>query len=111
MARCSRATSILLLSCLSVCVLPIGAARAGVVGDIVQDTHNFNSTIFFVSPLGQTFTAQSSSYARVAIMVTDVNANSGGPQLTLTLYDGSGFSGTVLRTQTVPAPVGAPAVR
>lgn len=76
----------------------LAPARAGT---ILQDQHNFNSTIFFHEPFGQSFTAEDANIAAIAFYVTDANAHVGPDfSIVMHLYAGVGDGGTLLATKT-----------
>jgi hypothetical protein len=79
-----------------------GFATAAHAADTTQvESGNRALTLSFYSPLGQTFTAAGADLLSFGFQLQSLNpAQANGP-ITFTLYNGSGFGGSVLATQTV----------
>jgi hypothetical protein len=84
--------------------LTSGAMQAGVIV-IDQPSENGTMQIQVSSPFGQSFTAVSSSIESIGVGLVNMNVNSpdwlADHDVTLNLYSGSGFSGTLLASSTV----------
>jgi len=78
--------SLLLFSCV---------ANAGL---ILQDTVNQSVQVQFFSLVGQSFTAED-PFVTFAFYITSMNRFLTPQELTITLYDGSGFSAGILQSQ------------
>jgi hypothetical protein len=78
-----------------------GQARA----DIVQDSGVFDLAISFHQPVGQSFTAADTRISAIAFAFSDINPTFPNDPVTMSLYAGEGFGGTLLAsvTQTLPA--------
>jgi hypothetical protein len=103
--------SILIMVILSLCI-PILSTQAS--ADIINDggpgggpeavgTGNFDGS----SPLGQSFSAESTNYKWLGMAVMDYPTSFVNPpflQYNMTLYEGSGFSGSVLQSSLTLSP-------
>ena len=83
-------------------VLALGAGLAH--ADIVQDVGVFDLAITFHQPLGQSFTAVDAEISAIAMAFSDINPGSPNDPVTMSLYEGEGYTGTLIAsvTQTLP---------
>lgn len=63
---------------------------------IIQDTSNNFYQIEFFSPLGQSFAAEDAFVNSIGFVFNTLNPDYGYSPITVTLYEGSGFGGSVL---------------
>lgn len=72
--------------------------------DIVQDSGIFDRAISAFDPIGQTFTAVDAQISSIAFAFSDINPSFPNEPVTMSLYEGVGFGGTLLGsvTQTLP---------
>jgi hypothetical protein len=86
----SKLSAVAVLSLLPLVAPPVHAAV------IEQSSGLFDATISFFDPIGQTFLAEDPLLGSIALAFSrNTNTQSDG-LVTMTLYDGSGFGGTVL---------------
>ena len=80
------------------CALAVAACFTGIAqaAPIVQDISSGSLQILAHSPMGQSFTAQDSGLNSFGLYFLTYNAHLGYSPLTVTIYDGAGFGGTVL---------------
>lgn len=83
------------------CLLQANPASA----DIVQDSGQFDLAIFAYAPLGQTFTAVDAQISAIAFAFSEINPGFPNDPVTMSLYAGDGFGGTLIASvsQTLPA--------
>jgi hypothetical protein len=99
-----------LFSCAVAALIVSPLASAGV---ILNSAGQFDRSIASVDPIGQSFTAEDPLLGKIAFAFSDINPGSANDPVTMTLYSGTGFGGSVLKavTQTLPDPLpstGAP---
>lgn len=93
--------------CLVVLTCALGAAHARAdVGDILQPYTNASAMIQYYAPIGQSFTAVSSSLTTFGFRVQNCNDSYPNNPLTYSLYSGETASGTPLATRQVALPSG-----
>lgn len=86
-------------------VLVTLSTLAGVANaDIVQNSGVFDRAISVYDPIGQTFTAVDAQISAIAFAFSDINPSFPNEPVTMSLYAGVGFGGTLLGsfTQTLP---------
>lgn len=87
------------------CAAIAGAIAPAASADIIQDQGVFDHAISFFDPVGQTFTAVDPQISAIAFAFSDINPSSPNDPVTMSLYEGVGFDGTLIAstTQTLPA--------
>lgn len=84
--------------------LSVGQAGA----DIVQDSGIFDLGIWVHQPVGQSFMAVDTRISAIAFAFSDINPSSPNDPVTMSLYAGEGFGGTLLRSVTMTLPAVLP---
>jgi hypothetical protein len=79
-------------------------ASAGV---ILNSAGQFDRSISARDPIGQSFTAEDPLLGKIAFAFSDINPGFPNDPVTMTLYTGTGFGGSVVKavTQTLPDPL------
>jgi hypothetical protein len=85
-------------------LLTLSALSTAAHADIVQSSGIFDRAISFYDPIGQTFTAVDAQINAIAFAFSDINPTFPNEPITMSLYEGVGFGGTLLGsvTQTLP---------
>jgi hypothetical protein len=87
-------------------ILSAWAFVGGIAGaDIVQDQGVFDLAISFHQPVGQSFTAEDARISAIAFAFSDINPTFPNDPVTMHLYEGDGYGGTLVAsvTRTLPA--------
>lgn len=93
-----------LLGCAAICAGLLGARESA--ADILLPPRGGNNTIVFAQPIGQSFTADATSYLHLGLWIDDVNDHIAPADFTIDyqLYAGGGTSGMLLDSDTVTIP-------
>jgi len=82
-------------------VLMAGLMSSTVMADILQEESLFPYNIYINSPIGQTFTADMDyPLYTISLYFMEITPQAGVGSLTLSLYEGEGFTGSLLGSQT-----------
>jgi hypothetical protein len=73
-------------------------------GTILQDAGVFDAAIAVFDPIGQTFKAIDSDLLSIGFAFSDINPSLANDPITISLFAGAGFGGTLLDSQTVTLP-------
>lgn len=88
-------------SCIAGIALLFGAYSNVFAATIIQDGGLFDAAIFAFDPIGQSFVAEDSQIDSIAFAISRFTSNAQSDGLvTMSLYVGSGFSGTLLSSVT-----------
>lgn len=87
-------------------VIPAAASLLGALAlaappaaaDIVQDAGVFDTAITFHNEIGQVFTAVDAQISRIAFAFSDINPTFPNDPVTMHLYAGEGFGGTLIHS-------------
>jgi hypothetical protein len=82
-----------------------GAAQAGT---ILQDDGVFDVAVALFDPIGQSFKAIDTDLLTISLAFSDINPGLANDPLTISLFAGSGFGGTLLDSQSVTLPAVLP---
>jgi hypothetical protein len=91
----------------SIVLLAMGLATSGAAsaGTIEQNSGVFDSALAAFDPIGQSFLAEDTQLGLIAFAFSDINPSLSNDPVTVTLYQGAGFGGSIIdtATQTLPA--------
>ncbi len=82
----------------------LALAAAPAAADIVQDAGVFDTAITFHGQIGQVFTAVDAEISQIAFAFSDINPTFPNDPVTMHLYAGEGFGGTLVHSVTQQLP-------